>query len=111
MRGVRVGACGVAAAASSCTELAGRAAGTAVRHVLPMTPPPPYRTHMTAPPRTDTLTHCLTHTASPATHRVGMNEVTMEAMRERIIGAVSPYVEIEAPELVEVGTLWCGVRG
>ncbi|PSC76208.1 chloroplast division site-determinant [Micractinium conductrix] len=34
--------------------------------------------------------------------RVGMNEVTMEAMRERIIGAVSPYVEIESPELVEV---------
>lgn len=33
---------------------------------------------------------------------VGMNEVTMEAMRERIIGAVSPYVEIESPELVEV---------
>ena len=26
----------------------------------------------------------------------------MEAMRERIIGAVSPYVEIESPELVEV---------
>lgn len=38
--------------------------------------------------------------------RVGMNEVTMEAMRERIIGAVSPYVEIESPDLVEVG---CGV--
>ncbi|KAL4421262.1 hypothetical protein ABPG75_010553 [Micractinium tetrahymenae] len=34
--------------------------------------------------------------------RVGMNEVTMEAMRERIIGAVSPYVEIESPDLVEV---------
>lgn len=27
----------------------------------------------------------------------------MEAMRERIIGAVSPYVEIESPDLVEVG--------
>ncbi|KAI3423975.1 hypothetical protein D9Q98_009809 [Chlorella vulgaris] len=34
--------------------------------------------------------------------RVGMNEITMEAMRERIIGAVSPYVEIESPDLVEV---------
>jgi hypothetical protein len=32
-----------------------------------------------------------------------MNDVTMEAMRERIIGAVSPYVEIESPDLVEVG--------
>lgn len=29
----------------------------------------------------------------------------MEAMRERIIGAVSPYVEIESPDLVEVGWL------
>ena len=44
-----------------------------------------------------------------------MNEVTMEAMRERIIGAVSPYVEIESPDLVEVGggccrcCFWSGV--
>jgi hypothetical protein len=36
-----------------------------------------------------------------------MNEVTMEAMRERIIGAVSPYVEIESPDLVEVGGGCC----
>ena len=35
-----------------------------------------------------------------------MSEVTMEAMRERIIGAVSPYVEIESPDLVEVGIGW-----
>jgi hypothetical protein len=50
-----------------------------------------------------------------------MNEITMEAMRERIIGAVSPYVEIESPDLVEVrvcvcvcgekGSDWEGVEG
>lgn len=44
---------------------------------------------------------------TPPCRRVGMNEVTMEAMRERIIGAVSPYVEIESPDLVEV--CWGGV--
>lgn len=33
----------------------------------------------------------------------------MEAMRERIIGAVSPYVEIESPDLVEVRGLHMGV--